>query len=152
MSLSDPLVSVIIPTHNRPEMLAQALASVRAQTFTDYEIIVASNGEKQPLLTKGIARIFECRLITLPVGNRSLARNAAINQARGRWIAFLDDDDLWHPRKLERQVEFSDCTDKGCIFTDMILRLKNGVEVVHRVGAYKCFSIDVMFIIWICCV
>ena len=42
---SSPCISVIVPTHNRPEMLAEALASVRAQTFTDYELIVVSNGE-----------------------------------------------------------------------------------------------------------
>lgn len=101
-----PLISVIIPTHNRPQMLAEALASVRSQTYSDFEIIVVSNGENAETrtLTRSFARAHEARYFELDKGNVSTARNFGIEQALGDWIAFLDDDDLWLPHKLERQI------------------------------------------------
>jgi glycosyltransferase involved in cell wall biosynthesis len=99
-------VSVIVPTHDRPEMLAEALASVRAQTFTDYEIVVVSNGEhhQQQRLSAAVAAKFDASYFALETSNVSAARNFGIEKARGEWIAFLDDDDLWHREKLERQI------------------------------------------------
>ena len=77
-----PLVSVVVPTHNRPEMLDEAVASVRAQkSFSDYEIIIASNGESNPLLSRRVATKFGCRFIMLADANRSFARNIAIGAA-----------------------------------------------------------------------
>jgi glycosyltransferase involved in cell wall biosynthesis len=79
-----PMVSVVVPTHNRPEMLAQALASVHAQTFTDYEVIIVSNGESDEMRARsracasGHGAFFE-----LPDGNVSAARNFASARARG---------------------------------------------------------------------
>jgi len=101
-----PLISVIIPTHNRPQMLAEALASVRSQTYSDFEIVVVSNGENAETrsLTRSFARAHEARFFELDKGNVSIARNFGIEQAHGDWIAFLDDDDLWLPHKLERQI------------------------------------------------
>jgi glycosyltransferase involved in cell wall biosynthesis len=101
-----PLISVLIPTHNRPQMLAEALASVRSQTYSDFEIIVVSNGENAETrsLTRSFARAHEARYFELDKGNVSIARNFGIEQAHGDWIAFLDDDDLWLPHKLERQI------------------------------------------------
>jgi glycosyltransferase involved in cell wall biosynthesis len=101
-----PLISVLIPTHNRPQMLAEALASVRLQTFSDFEIIVVSNGENAETrsLTRSFARAHEARYFELDQGNVSIARNFGLEQAHGDWIAFLDDDDLWLPHKLERQI------------------------------------------------
>ena len=101
-----PLISVIIPTHNRPQMLAEALGSVRSQTYSDFEIIVVSNGENAETrtLTRSFARAHEARYFELDKGNVSIARNFEIEQAHGDWIAFLDDDDLWLPHKLEQQI------------------------------------------------
>jgi glycosyltransferase involved in cell wall biosynthesis len=103
-----PLVSVIVPTHNRPEMLREALASVRLQTFTDYEIIVVSNGERSTVASAEAAELYKARFLSLPDGNVSTARNGGIAAAQGEWIAFLDDDDLWLPNKLEHHVRHTD--------------------------------------------
>src|SRR5260221_8617571 len=102
----EPLVSVVIPTHNRPDMLAEALASVRAQTFTDYEVLVVSNGEHHELraVSRVVAHKHDCRYFELAKGAVSAARNFGVKQAKGEWIAFLDDDDLWLPNKLEQQL------------------------------------------------
>jgi glycosyltransferase involved in cell wall biosynthesis len=101
-----PLISVIIPTHGRPQMLAEALVSVRSQTYSDFEIIVVSNGANSEArsLTRSFARSHDARYFELHTGNLSIARNFGIEQAHGDWIAFLDDDDLWLPQKLEQQV------------------------------------------------
>src|ERR1700719_2448560 len=70
-----PLVSVVIPTHNRPEMLREAVASVRTQrSFSDYEIIIVSNGESNPNASRQVALQYACRFLQLAQGNRSLAR------------------------------------------------------------------------------
>jgi glycosyltransferase involved in cell wall biosynthesis len=94
------LFSVIIPTHNRAALVAGALESVRAQRFTDFEVIVVDNGS-----TDGTAE-FIARLGTLVhvISQTNLGpgggRNAGALQARGDYIAFLDDDDQWFPWTL----------------------------------------------------
>src|SRR5260370_823595 len=108
--MSFPLVSVIIPTHNRPGMLAEALASVRAQTFTDYEIIVVSNGESDDMRRASRDAASGCVYLELDRGNVSAARNFGMERAKGEWIAILDDDDLWPPNKLERQIAEAEAT------------------------------------------
>jgi glycosyltransferase involved in cell wall biosynthesis len=100
-----PLVSVVIPTWNRLPLLREAVASVRAQTFADYELIVADDGS-----TDGTGAWLAGRHITtvsLPhAGRPGLVRNRGAAAALGEWLAFLDSDDVWEPDKLERQVEF----------------------------------------------
>jgi len=99
-----PLVSVIIPTYNRADLVAEALASVKAQTYRDFEIVVVDDGG-----TDGTCEVLsawrEIRVLRHP-GRRgvSAARNTGINAARGQWLAFLDSDDLWLPDKLARQM------------------------------------------------
>src|SRR5262245_2796501 len=121
-----PLVSVVIPTHNRPRMLAEALASVQAQTFTDYEIIIVSNGETAANRrdSKYVASGYGCTYLTLERGNRSRARNAGATAARGEWIAILDDDDWWKPEKLATQLAAAN--DADLVFSDFEIFYRNG--------------------------
>ena len=109
MSVSDrDLVSVVIPTHNRRERLVRAIASVKRQTWPDVEIIVVDDGSNDGTFDclKAMA-VGDCVLRVIrnevPRGAAG-ARNQGIAAASGRWVAFLDDDDLWLPAKLERQV------------------------------------------------
>jgi glycosyltransferase involved in cell wall biosynthesis len=99
-----PFVTVIIPTYNRADLLSEALESVFRQTYRDYEIIVVDDGstDDTPRITEQYKD--KITVIRQTNGGRSRARNAGIAAARGRYIAFLDDDDLWVPRKLEQQV------------------------------------------------
>lgn len=85
-----PTVSVVVPTHNRPQMLAEALTSIRAQTFTDYEIIVVSNGEGEDNRRGSLAAATAhgARYFALPNGNAAAARNFGAERATGDWIAF----------------------------------------------------------------
>ena len=99
------MVSVIIPTYNRREFLAQAVASVRAQTFQDWELIVvddgSDDGSDEMLESLDDPRI---RLIRQPRQGVSAARNRGIRASRHPWIALLDSDDQWQPSKLECQI------------------------------------------------
>ena len=107
---SSPRVSVIIPTWNRRRQLEEAIASVLAQTYTDYEIVVVDDGSTDDTRAWIRGRYPEDRLVYLHQENRgsSSARNAGIRAARGELVAFLDSDDLWLPQKLERQIPLFD--------------------------------------------
>ncbi|WP_432560142.1 glycosyltransferase family 2 protein [Granulicoccus sp. GXG6511] len=94
-----PSFSVIIPTHNRAEMLAEAIQSVRSQTDPDWELIVVDDGS--PTL-QAVPDDYRIRLMRVEVSQGpAAARNLGLETARGRWVAFLDDDDAWAPTRLE---------------------------------------------------
>lgn len=107
-----PLVSVIIPAYNAAEFIGETLASVFAQTFSSYEVVIINDDSPDtPAFEQAIndAR-FDAqreRIVYLKQQNTgpSGARNAGIEQARGRYVAFLDADDLWLPDFLSRQIE-----------------------------------------------
>ena len=100
-------VSVIIPTYNHRDYVAATLGSVLAQTFNDYEIIVVNDGSTDDTanVLKSVVGADRIRYIEQPNGGPSAARNRGIAEARGEFIALLDDDDLWPADKLEWQVE-----------------------------------------------
>jgi glycosyltransferase involved in cell wall biosynthesis len=101
-----PGVSVILPTFNRTRFLKLAIESVFAQTFQDWELVIADDGSAAD--TQDYIRSIAAprvRAIWLQhCGNPSKVRNSAIEAASGRYLAFLDSDDVWSPYKLERQI------------------------------------------------
>ena len=114
-------VSVIIPTFNRAVFLAEAVKSVLEQTYTDFELIVVDDGSNDN--TKEVLEPFAGRIRYFYQPNRgpSSARNLGICQAKGRYLSFLDSDDLWLPRKLEKQMAFIDSyPDCKICYTDEI--------------------------------
>jgi teichuronic acid biosynthesis glycosyltransferase TuaG len=98
-----PFFSVVIPTFNRAGLLGVALRSVLQQTYPDFELIVVDNGSTDE--TKiSISRLEDSRIRYIfqeGSGSPASPRNHGILEARGNWIAFLDSDDIWEPRKLE---------------------------------------------------
>jgi glycosyltransferase involved in cell wall biosynthesis len=115
-----PKVSVIVPTFNRPDRLEETLQSINAQTFQDFEIIVVNdNGiDVGHVAARSQAgqEIVHLRHAT----NRGLAaaRNTALRHARGRYIAYLDDDDIFLPDHLQTLVEFLETTGNRAAYTD----------------------------------
>jgi glycosyltransferase involved in cell wall biosynthesis len=102
-----PLVSVIIPTIHRAQLVLRALEGVFGQTMREIEAIVVVDGhDSETLQALGSIDDPRLRVKALPTGvGCAGARNAGVVEARGRWIAFLDDDDEWFPRKLEIQLQ-----------------------------------------------
>lgn len=99
-----PRVSIVIPTYNRAALLEQTLDAVAAQSLRDYEVIVVDDGSTDR--TREMVARRDVTLIALAHGGRpERCRNAAFAVARGELIALLDDDDLWAPDYLERQLE-----------------------------------------------
>lgn len=97
-----PRVSIILPTHNRPALLAEAIASVRAQNCADWELIVVDDASTPPAAIPDDPRI---RLVRqAPAGGGAAAKNRGIADAHGTFVAYLDDDDLYDPAYLERAL------------------------------------------------
>jgi glycosyltransferase involved in cell wall biosynthesis len=103
-----PLVSVIMPTFNRMNYLPAAIDSVFQQRFLDWELIIADDGSDRE--TRDYLRSLQGRpnvkVLWLPhTGNPAAVRNAALREATGEYVAFLDSDDVWLPQKLQVQIE-----------------------------------------------
>ncbi|MBN8766981.1 MAG: glycosyltransferase family 2 protein [Thiobacillus sp.] len=133
MDDTQPTVSVIIPTYNREKFIGDAIKSVLDQTFQDFEIIVVDDGSTDG--TAGVIKEFyseKIRYIYQSNQGRSQARNHALNLAQGRYIAFLDSDDLYLPEKLGMQVDFMDKhPDYGMIYTSAYCVDENGNSLPH---------------------
>jgi glycosyltransferase involved in cell wall biosynthesis len=106
--MNPPIISVVMPAYKVAPYIGEALESVLAQSFTDYEVIVVNDGSPDtPELEAGLER-FGARIVYIKQENRgvSAARNQALRAARGQFVAFLDADDLWLPNYLREQFAF----------------------------------------------
>ncbi len=100
----DPLVSVIIPTYNRAELICETIENIFQQTYPNIELIIVDDGSTDN--TQSVLRSYGNKIRSVFQENRgpSAARNRGIAVAMGEIIAFQDSDDVWHPTKIERQV------------------------------------------------
>lgn len=126
-----PNVSVIIPTYNRRDFIREALASVLAQTFQDFELIVVDDGSTDG--TEEIVQEFPCtRYVFQENQGVSAARNVGAALSQGELIAFLDSDDFWQPEKLAAQIAFFAARPEARICQTEEMWLRNGVRVNPR--------------------
>jgi hypothetical protein len=102
----DPAVTVVIPTYRRPRLVVRAVESVLAQTLREVEVIVALDGDDHAtLLALQAVRGERLRVVVAAEhAGQGATLNLGVRHARAEWVAFLDDDDLWLPAKLERQL------------------------------------------------
>ncbi len=133
----NPEVSVILPTYNRGWILKEAIDSVLAQEFKDFELIVVDDGSTDN--TGEILDSYEQGLIVVRQSNKgvSAARNRGIDAAEGRLVAFLDSDDLWLPRKLSSQVDFFNTNPAAVINQTEEIWVRNGVRVNPKTRHHK---------------
>lgn len=103
------LVSIIMPSYNTAEYIAESIQSVLEQSYTDWELIVVDDCSTdntdeviKPYLTDGRIKYFK----NGKNSGAAVSRNHALREAKGKWIAFLDSDDLWMPDKLEKQIRY----------------------------------------------
>jgi glycosyltransferase involved in cell wall biosynthesis len=122
-------VSVIIPTYNRADLLRQALDSVFAQTHKGLEIIVVDDGSTDH--TDKVLSEFGQQVKTIGLGRSGIssARNAGVDAATADYIAFLDNDDLWLPDKIEKHLDFATRHPESVVtYTDAVQFSGNGDE------------------------
>lgn len=116
------MVSIITPAYNSERFIAETIKSVLNQTYTDWELIIVDDCSTDK--TSEIVLSFqkeETRIIYIKNETNkgsAISRNIALRNAKGKWIAFLDSDDVWHPEKLERQIEFMLKNNYNFSYTD----------------------------------
>ena len=146
MSHPRPVVSVIVPTHNRVGMIGETLQSILNQTFENFELIVVDNGSTDG--TEEFVARFEDPRIRYhwqeDSGLPANSRNVGIGMARGRFVAFLDSDDLWLPEKLELQVRcFEEHPEAGLVYGDAVYMGqtdKEGKSLIRRMVGGNVFA------------
>jgi glycosyltransferase involved in cell wall biosynthesis len=124
-----PQVSVIIPTYNRGWIIKEAIDSVLAQDYTEFEVIVVDDGSTDH--TSDILNSYGDVIKVFSEKNKgvSAARNRGIEEASGTFIAFLDSDDLWLSQKLSVQIEFFNQTPDALICQTEEVWIRNGLRV-----------------------
>jgi glycosyltransferase involved in cell wall biosynthesis len=115
-------VSVVIPTHNRRRLLGQAVRSALGQVGVEVEVIVVDDGSSDGT-ADAVASLGDDRVRVIrhrrPLGVAA-ARNAGAGAARAAWVALLDDDDLWAPDKLKRQLEAASAAEAGWVYAGVV--------------------------------
>lgn len=121
-----PTVSVVVPTHNRADVLPRAIESVIGQTFDDFELVVVDDGSTDRTAAV-VSGYDDPRVVYVPLeehAGANAARNEGIRRSSGRFVSFLDSDDEFLPRHLQRVVRVLDRCSAGCVGA------VTGVEVV----------------------
>lgn len=119
---SENLVSVITPAYNSERFIAETINSVISQTYQNWELIIVDDGSTDN--TVNVVKSFQEKDARIKLFENktnkgsAFSRNLALRNAKGRWIAFLDSDDLWHPSKLEKQIEFMSKNDLHFSYTN----------------------------------
>lgn len=128
---SQPLVTVVIPTYNRPDFLQKTAQSILGQTYPHIELIIVSNGVNDAN-RQAAAALNDPRVIYVDqqnTGGPAAPRNHGLRLAKGKYIAFCDDDDLWLPQKLEKQVALMEGNpDRQFSYTKMVRLDETGRE------------------------
>lgn len=126
------MVSVIIPTYNRSRFVREAILSVLGQSACPEEVIVVDDGSDDD--TASVVEEFgqRVKLLRCAHGGVSAARNMGIRESRGRWLAFLDSDDLWLPEKLSAQLAFVENSRGFRILQTEEIWVRNGRRVNPR--------------------
>ncbi|HET7393706.1 MAG TPA: glycosyltransferase [Candidatus Binatia bacterium] len=129
MATRPPLVSVIIPTYNRWPMIVEAVQSVLAQTFEAFELIVVDDGSIDNTARRLSSSDSRLKIFSQPHAGVAAARNAGVAISLGKYIAFLDSDDLWSPAKLEIQADFMERNSGVHICQTQEIWIRGGVRV-----------------------
>lgn len=132
MSANNPLISIITPTYNRADFIAEAVESVLAQTYSHFEFLIVNDGSTdhtgkvlEPYLNDDRIRLFRQEN-----QGQSVARNVALDEAKGEFICFLDSDNFWPADKLEQQVRiFEQYPTTDVLYGDNVIINESGEEL-----------------------
>ncbi|WP_454778557.1 glycosyltransferase family 2 protein [Georgenia muralis] len=119
--LAEPLVTVVVPLHNGAEYLGETLDSIAAQTYKAIEVVVVDDGSTDRSIEVARAHRVGARILEQKHLGVAVARNRGLAEASGKWITFLDQDDLWHPERIARLVDWlGDHQDQRIVITTEI--------------------------------
>lgn len=153
------LISIIMPSYNTEKYIGDSIRSILAQTYTNWELIIVDDCSTDNTDEAVAPFLQDFRIRYLKNAHNSgaaISRNYALREAKGKWIAFLDSDDLWHPEKLEKQLAFMKENGYAFTYTDYMIQLNDqwlpyiytGPKVVNRRKMYNyCYfsTITVMY-------
>ena len=135
--MKNELVSIITPSYKSERFISQTIESVLAQTYKNWEMIIVddvSPDNSNEIIEEYSKKDSRIKLIKLEKNSGpAVARNRAIEEAKGRYIAFLDADDLWHPEKLEKQIAFMSKNDLAFTYSSYNLMDEEG----NSLGSFK---------------
>lgn len=145
MAYVEGLVSVVIPTYRRAELLNRAIDSVLNQTYSNIECIVVNDNIPNDEYSKVLYGLIQkyksdSRFVFLEQAkhiNGAEARNCGIRNAKGEFVAFLDDDDWWKPQKIEHQVEFIRKQSESCGGVSTLVEFYSNGKVVRWTRPYR---------------
>lgn len=137
-----PLVTVVVPTYNRLALVKQAIASVVAQTYNNWELIIvddgSDDGSSEAIIAMNDTRIKVVRM--LHFGNIATLRNIGVKAGSGEWLAFLDSDDIWIPQRLEIQLLMLLQHGKRWGYGGFELMNKEMYTIPNKAGTYRPIS------------
>ena len=138
------LVSIVTPVHNSEKFLVACISSVQAQTYTEWEHILVddcSTDKSRAIIEEFVAKDPRVKYLRLEQNSGAgVARNKAIEAAKGAYVAFLDSDDLWYPDKLEKQLGFMQSNSYPFTFTAYDKIDEGGNKTAKKVPAKKLVS------------
>lgn len=117
----EELVSIIMPSYNTGPQIKKSIQSIQRQTYQNWELLIVddcSTDDTDQVVNQMLEDIRIRYLKNTKNSGAAISRNYGLREAKGKWIAFLDSDDLWHPRKLELQIAFMKKHDYKFTFTD----------------------------------
>jgi len=139
--MMNSLVSIITPSYNSSKFMEDCINSVLYQTYTNWELIIVDDCSKdssREIITEFSAKDKRIKAILLEKNiGAAEARNVAIRQSKGKYIAFLDSDDLWNPNKLEKQIDFMRKKDIAFSFSTYQLMSEDGKKLTNIIKAPK---------------
>ena len=133
------LVSIVMPSYNAEKFVSETIESVLRQTYTNWELIIVDDCSKDNT-AEVVANFQDARIRFMRNEKNSgaaVSRNRALREAKGRWIAFLDSDDLWEPEKLEKQIAFMETNGYSFSFTDYRIVMPDGNALPYIFTAPK---------------
>lgn len=141
MAMENPLISIIMPAHNAADFITGSVASVREQTYDNWELLIiedASYDKTAAIVDNLQAQDARIKVHKLPVNQgAAFARNIGIKASKGQYIAFLDADDLWKKNKLEVQLKYMEQNKIGVCYSSYELIDEQGVPKKQKIRALK---------------
>lgn len=133
-----PLVSIVTPCYNSSDFIADTIISVQKQSYESWEMLITDDGSSDStveIIEEFMAKDQRIKLFKIPNSGAAVARNNSIEASQGTYVAFLDSDDLWHPKKLEKQISFMIDNHYAFTFTAYQQMNQKGILLRNKIVA-----------------